>query len=604
MGSAIYRDSLSAWKGLREIGGLDLDDRDQDLVAQLKDQFDPGASDLEAVLARTTMDVFLQALFQTVQPFVRMFRDVLLFFERAGARHGQSQWRVRVGDEFIDLRHFEEFLKHWDSINHEVEVPALDRDRAFIFNSIRREYGGDDYLIEGMAWDKPSVTGVPDVDTWLAEYFAGRYGPFPRSLYPDQLPPGLDDAARVVMAALSVIRKIGMNRDQMLSEHMARSFRSVARDAFHPWTIAQNETDFWLRSHVVYLANIIRKPAGEREEVGTRLARAYSGFARRRFNANIDISDLERLLSLPAWKRRYELYGVWVATEVIGALEGHDIRINHENGELRFAFAEARIAEIESARPKLALISERRSPLSDPIGKSRSGAVQPDFGIWTCNVHLPECVLVVEVKHYKKRSRRNFCAALVDYARAHRKAKVVLVNYGPVGSDFTNLPPSVKDRCNLIGYLNPENPVAQLDFRRLVRSCVGDPITDSRKDTAAPSHEIIAIDTSKSMSAIIRSDWFWNFVESLQGAVQCVLIDQKIRDFERSELLRQWFHNNELGEATSLSGPVSELLRKYDGVIVVTDQGGLDSLRSLKEVDLIPTADHHDVRRVRIRRNE
>jgi hypothetical protein len=581
---------------------LELNGRDEDLAAQLKDQLDPGAPDLEVALARASTDQFLQAFFRTVQPFVGMFRDVLSFFERAGARYGQSQWKVRIGDDFIDLRHFEEFLELWDSIECEFEVPALDRASAFIFNDVRREVGND-YLTEGNAWDKPIVTGVPDADSWLADYFVGRYAPFPRSLYPDQLPSGLNDAARVIMAALSVIQKLGMNRDRMMSEHKARFYKSVDRDAFHPWTIAQSETDFWLRSHVMYLANVLRKPAEEREAFGTRLFRAYSGFQRRRLSAKIDIRDLERLLSLPAWKKRYETYGVWVATQIIDALENHAVVINHNNGELKFAFAEARIADIQSSRPKLSIISERRSPLADPVGESRTGAVQPDFGIWTRDVHLPECILVVEVKHYKRRSRRNFRAALIDYGRAHQKAKVVLVNYGPVGADFTDLPQSVRDRCKLIGYLNPENRAAQLDFRELVRRSVGDPVMDAPENAVFTSSEIIAIDTSNSMSAIIGSDWFWNFLESLPAGTECALIDEQVRGFEQRQFLRRWFENNELGRATSLSGPVSELLGRCDTVTVVTDQDGLDSLRSSIKTDVIPCADHGDVRLVRVRRS-
>jgi hypothetical protein len=121
------------------------------------------------------------------------------------------------------------------------------------------------------------------------------------------------------------------------------------------------------------------------------------------------------LLSLPAWKKRHEFYGVWVATQIVGALEDHEVVINHDNGELKFAFAEARIADIESSRPKLSLFAERRTRLADPVGESRTSAVQPDYGIWTRSANFPKCVLVVEVKHYKKRSRRNFRAALTAH---------------------------------------------------------------------------------------------------------------------------------------------------------------------------------------------
>jgi hypothetical protein len=588
MAAEIYRDSLSAWNGLREIGGLDLDYRDEDLVTYLKDQLDPSASDLETALSRTSTDQFLQALFQTIQPFVGMFRDVLTFFEQAGARYGQSQWKVRVGDDFLNLRHFEEFLERWNTITCEVEVPALDRANAFIFNTVRAKKGGHDYLTEGRSWDKPIITGVPDADVWLAEYFAGRYAQFPPSLSPDQLPHGLDDAARVVMAALSVIQLRGLTRDQMQSEHRARSYQSVEHDAFHPWTIAQSETDLWLSSHIMYLTNILGKSQEEKEAFGTELVSAYSKFPRRRFSAKVDVRDLERLLSLPAWRKRYELYGVWVATQIVGALDDHEIVFKHENSELKFAFAEAIIAQIETSRPRLGLFSERWSPLVNPVGKSRTDGVQPDFGIWTLGSDSPECILVIEVKHYKKPSRRNFSDALTDYARAHPKAKVVLVNYGPVGSVLASVPEPERRRCQLIGYFNHDDYKAQAEFRDLVRSCVGEPVVRVLNDGALSATEIIAVDTSLSMSSAIQSDSFLNFFDRHESKM-VALIDERIRGFVPAEGLAQWFATNQLGASTSLSEPVSELLRMYEIVTLVTDQEGFYSLRASGNID---TFDH------------
>ena len=98
MGGVVYRDSLGAWQGLSEAGGLELDGRDEDLGMQLKNQLDLDAESLEAALAATSTAVFLQALFQVIQPFASMFRDVLGFFEKAGARQGQTQWKVSLED--------------------------------------------------------------------------------------------------------------------------------------------------------------------------------------------------------------------------------------------------------------------------------------------------------------------------------------------------------------------------------------------------------------------------------------------------------------------------------------------------------------------------
>ena len=102
MQNVVNRDSLSAWRALSNIGGLELGDRDEDLATQLKNQIDPSASTLDDALATTSTDLFLQALFRVIQPFALMFRDVLVFFEEAGAREGQAQWKISIGDEYVD----------------------------------------------------------------------------------------------------------------------------------------------------------------------------------------------------------------------------------------------------------------------------------------------------------------------------------------------------------------------------------------------------------------------------------------------------------------------------------------------------------------------
>ena len=73
MDDSVYRDSPSAWQGLSKVGGLDPDDRDEDLVDQLRIELDPEASSLEDALASATTDMFLQAVFRVIQPF---FHDV------------------------------------------------------------------------------------------------------------------------------------------------------------------------------------------------------------------------------------------------------------------------------------------------------------------------------------------------------------------------------------------------------------------------------------------------------------------------------------------------------------------------------------------------
>ncbi len=537
--------------------------------------------DLEHALAGATTDQFLSALFVTIQPFVAMYSDILAFFQRAGARQGQSQWRISVGEEFLELRHFEEFLQHWDAIEVQFDVPALPRQDAFFLNDVRIKAGGYDYLLEGPDQGLDTRTGLPDVDAWLAQYKLGHYAPFPPSLMPQNFPPGLSDAATVILAAVSLLQRQHLTREQMIQAHRNRNFQSVADDALHLWTIAQSETDYWLFSHIVYLANILQRPELERQAFATRLVQHLAPFPRRRIPSTMNVRDLERLLSLPAWKQRYETYGVWIATQIVGALEEHDVRVHSDDGQLRFAFREARIADIETAKPKLSLIAERRVALTDPIGKSRKEGAQPDFGLWVDGREPPECKLVVEVKHYKRRSRRNFEDALTDYARAHPRADVVLVNYGPVGADIEELSSMFGSRCTMLGPLTPEHPLALEEFHKLVYAAVGDPVRRLPVDDSYAG-QLIALDVSASMQSILASRALRDFLANFaKGTTQIAMIDEDVRAHVASSQIDQWLEENPRGSATSLVPPLARLLSEHDRILLVTDEDGLASLGGL-----------------------
>ncbi len=584
MAGRVHRDALSAWKGLAKIGGIEPAGRDEDFSLQIKEELDPKAENLEVALRNTSMGLFLNAFFQAAQPFALIFQDILKFFEKAGAHEGREEWRLSVGDAMADLKHFEEYLEHWSAVECEIDVPALDRSSAFTMNSVRFELGGADYLRERNR-NRPIATGFLDVDEWLAAHDSGEYAPYPLSLHPDTFDRGLDDAARIVMAALSVIQAQGLGREEMLSQHRARRYASVKRDAFHPWTIAQNETDFWLRSSIVYLARLRAKPRTEREKFGSALAEAFAAYPRRKLNAVVEVKDLERLLSLPAWKKRYEFYGVWVATEIIGALEGHGVTLHHDDGKLEFAFKETKIADVTTARPRVALFGERKAPLSNPIGKSRKENVQPDYTLWVPGAGAGSCPLVVEVKHYKKRSRGNFRSALVDYARAHSKAEVALVNYGPVGKRFSDLPQSVENRCHMIGYMNPQVRASQESFRKLVRGQVGEPVLPAKSGASAARAEAVVVDVSASMEGILKSDWFDSFLEDSEGTDPIFyLVDKGVRTIQGRETVRDWLSENPLGASTALAGPIGELLERYERVILVTDRDGARALGGLRTV--------------------
>src|SRR5262245_25110600 len=79
---------------------------------------------------------------------------------------------------------------------------------------------------------------------------------------------------------------------------------------------------------------------------------------------------------------------------------------------------------VKSAWPAVRVISERRVPLAMPVGKGRSGNVQPDYGLWRHESGVETCGLVIEVKHYKRSASTSFGHVLADYSRAFPTAEV------------------------------------------------------------------------------------------------------------------------------------------------------------------------------------
>lgn len=591
-GKKAHRSALSAWHELVEVGGLEPDGRDLELTNGLLQMLGGDAESVEDALARAPMEAFLEALFRAIEPFPMMFRDILRFFESAGAREGQRQWRLVIGDDAFELEHFVEFEREWLSVECEFDVPAVNGHEAFLPNTVRNDLEME-HLLDTDPTLIGQLTGLSDVDKWLNAYDANQYGPFPASLLPEELPAGLDDAARIVMAALHVVKNAGYDRRMLLETHRMQPASLDALDTddvFNLRTIAQNETDYWLRATVQILGRLVAGPETERERFGLKLRRDYDKLPRRRLSVRVDVQDLVRLLSLPVWRKRHELYAVWVATEILVAAEGHDVKVNHSEGELQFAFRQTRVADILSARPPVSLYSERKTPLQSPIGKGRKNNVQPDYSLWRRDWYGEWCSLVVEVKHYKRMAGRNFRDALVDYATAHSRAITMLVNYGPARMS-DKLPYELRHRCRTIEHLNPRNEEARDEFRKAVREAIGEPAnTLGRLAVSSGLPRSVIVDTSVSMAHVLLTEWFSEFTENLVrcGAEKAVLVDNGPRTTVGMKSLVEWIRENELGSGTRLAESVAELVDAEGWNLVVTDSDGLRDLDRLNsEVALV-----------------
>lgn len=580
---AIHTSAAVAWADLKARGGLEPDGRDEGLEETLRLRLSPLASTLTTALEAASVDELVRALFDALHPYAEMFRDTLSFFEKAGVRHGRQQWRLSVDKTLIELQHFRDFLQKWDAVEADVALPAVDFDATGVHWDAWRVHPPLFDVATQAVRNEVSI-GDTEVDRWLADYRRGHLRPFPAPLLPERLQAGFSELSALAVVALENVRAVTDHCGGLRAYLDAAMRGEGRRDGLSLPSLALRETDLWLGSLIAGLAYARTLPETARQDVGFVLSRVWAAYPIRHHRIQITVSELLEILSLPIWRKRHELYAVWIATEILSAIPDHDCEIHHDKGLIVFAFRETLLATISTARPRVQLLSEFKTPLAHPVGKGRSGNVQPDFGLWKSQGRIEECGVVVEVKHYKRTANSSFANALTDYASAHPRAQVMLVNHGPVGDVLARVDASVKSRCQAVGDLTPMFPAAREKLRSVVRFYVGDPVRPAPAiGGTGPARSVVAVDVSRSMREALEHPDFGMTLAKI-AVVPCaeVLfpIDVDLRESIPVSTAAAVLSRLADG-VNALIGPVSSLLEIYDRVIVITDEDGANDLVSV-----------------------
>ena len=224
--------------------------------------------------------------------------------------------------------------------------------------------------------------------------------------------------------------------------------------------------------------------AKEATKLRNDLERFFSQLPTLEIEAETLVQYLKEFLQLPLWKHRYELYSVWIATQILDSLENNSVKIHQVNNTLKFSFSGTHFATIDDCEPRLHIWTELRSPLDNPVGKGRVKSIQPDYSLVTDPITSPESsLLVIECKQYRRPSTKNFSAALSDYARGGPNAHVILVNYGSAKqSILDSVDATVRSRTSLIGMMRPGSIEAQKKFRQLVQESLPNKSIDYREN--------------------------------------------------------------------------------------------------------------------------
>jgi len=484
------RNPSDVWIFLKTQGGLDTKVYDASLVEELRSRLSlPPTGDFENLLGTEDISIedFVTAFFQTIQPYAEMMADLLRMFEKAGAKQTDKNLAIlfrfdqNLPELSFDLSHFRDWLETWTRVIGRYLTNMWNYDTLWALNKVLSE------------WDWSIRLRDAEAQRWVSEYLEQQVWPDFSLSAPRCDDSGLDQrlnrAWRVWRKVVEESSKYDRDRDvlrktafEQPTDLPSGDLADEHREDWSPSLLGRIDSDHWAGSfalgayHKAETLSVL--PSAKRRQRASELRSSLDDVFERVPKVQVEretfIRELQEFLKLPIWQRRHELYSAWISTQLLDALEGTSVRIHQVGGTLVFSFSGTHLATADSFDPRLHVWTELRSPLTAPVGKGRKKAIQPDYSLITDPVTSPEAsILEVECKQYRRPSRRNFADALTDYARGRPNALVVLVNYGAASkSILDSVDPSVRDRTSLIGEMRPGSKLAQERFRRIVKEAI------------------------------------------------------------------------------------------------------------------------------------
>ena len=470
MNNEIITDVLSLWKKIEEAAHFTDNEYDTELLNSIckKLMLSPNRN-ISTQLTRhnITCEELLIALCSAIEPFSAMLSDLLEMFERAGAQQSDKNIKINMtfSDENIlnfDLKSFMQTVKQTKIIHKIAQTKIIDDPWKAI-----ELFDTESFKVE--------VPLTPDIQNWLVQYSN-------EDVWPDMIPyqpmTGYDKLDALIgffwRFLEDSIDKYKQYYDSNIGKRKSISVQcSKTNDRF--WW---NETDYWVGSLIKNIALTVEKIKNCKDisvanELENKIELFVKSLPNTNFEMEITIEEIIKILNLPFWSKRYELYSAWISTQIIKSLEETDIIFNVVDNTLSFSFKGAHIATCSQLVPTVEIWAELKTKYTSPIGKSRKRHIQPDYTLAVHPVSEPSSsIAVIECKQYKKNNTKNFSDAVIDYANGRPEANVFLTNYGPISKNvLSKLNTGIKSRSHLLEYVRPNSPSC-MQFHEVLRETV------------------------------------------------------------------------------------------------------------------------------------
>ena len=495
------QDSIKLWSSLVSSAGLDLRNYDGQIISELCDRLNlhdlskrtpkihvpkkpitPNQFEAQLTTYKVSVERLLIAFLQSIQPFSMMLVDLLGFFERSGATHTNENLLIKfdfgknVEELDFDLNNFRTQVEGWRDIERIAKSSNLTADIAW---QLVRIFSTD----EGQLHDSGKI---PDrVNEWISQYKEDRSWPSGDPevpAVPEELNEEFAKLSQLLHSVMATSSGLTASRDDLHERVLATIRNNIPQEKVLTGTSGESpveglwqlHSDYWpsafLRNWWLWATNNPNAETVQRVQKELNQVFDEIGVSEHAFTERIRV--VEDLLRMPVWKRRHELFSVWVGCEIVSAIELFSPTVHQCEGELRFQFSGTQLATWPRSSAKTQeLWAELRSPLALPRGKGRTSAIQPDYSVSHRPITNPlTCDLVVECKQYLRSATKSFADAVVDYANGRPNARVILVNYGPIAKAVEpHVPKGLADRVFFIADLRPDRPDARRRFAELVR---------------------------------------------------------------------------------------------------------------------------------------
>lgn len=270
----------------------------------------------------------------------------------------------------------------------------------------------------------------------------------------------LDTIVNLVFSTIELWRQYG-ETPSLLKHNLYKNTNSFTSELFSRLNAFSDYWDISVLESVKELSEQISSGQQNADEVFNTLNTVLNKIEWSHSWVEHTFEELLDILNLPAWKRRHELYSVWVGTRMLAVIRSvvPDMRFHLVDDVLSFAFGGSRLATFNWNNKQYDVWAELRSALMGVSSKRKKG-IQPDFRILQVDISKSSALqttYVLECKHYLRENKHNFIRAATDYARSCPQANVHLVNHGPADEHTLseNLSPELQARTRFIGDATP-----------------------------------------------------------------------------------------------------------------------------------------------------